>query len=129
MLYNLEEVWRRKNESLTGNKLLPLPGTVQDFIEFLGADSLEQVEILDFTGLEQLPRVWDELVNCGGRREGDEEIVWTWSTRKKRKNFSGRGKNYNVAAMEALIVWWELITRRKQQSDRSSPIYKILDML
>ena len=111
---SLQELWKRRN----------LPGTIDDFVNFLGAQNQEQLETMDFVEMEHLPGVKDRhLVSCGGTYlKAFNKFKWLWTTaedaqyQRAGENFTDRGETYDAAALSALVVYWELLTYRKKQS-------------
>jgi hypothetical protein len=110
---NLNAIWEERS--------FPLPGTIEDFVQYFGVGSQEEMESMDFTEIEMLPRVNElELISCGGRYErGRETYYWTWDApnpAKGNEEFIGSGKTYNEAAISGLVIYWELNTLRQKQS-------------
>jgi len=98
-----------------------MPGTIDDFVNFLGVESQEKLESMNFMELEKLQGVTDNhLINCGGNYSiGLEQFYWKWKIVKKSKDlkageeFDGRGKTYDEAALNGLLAYWQLLTYRK----------------
>lgn len=121
---DLKKTWEKSLVGRTWRKRkTPLPGTIDDFVKFLGAESQEEVEAMNFTQMEKLPGVvGNNLINSRGHfRQGLENFHWTWETTEKGPNhasgeaFYGRGQTYDEAALRGLVVYWELTTYRKKQ--------------
>ena len=116
-MVSLKEIWKKRKRNY------PLPGSIDDFVDFLGAQNQEQLETMDFTKMEQLPGVKDNVRSCGGNYlPAFDKYSWRWTAsrdgryQKAEENFLGRGGTYNEAALRGLLVYWELITFRKKQS-------------
>jgi len=119
--FNLTNIWK--------DRKAPLPGTIDDFLEFVGAASQAELEDMNFESLEQLPGLKDNaitkntLISEGGSyRIGRENYVWNWIIPEDGffeagEKFDGIGGTYNEAAIRGLVTYWELTTLRKQQGN------------
>ena len=104
------------------NKAIPFPGTADDFLAWLGISKTE-FETYRFDQLEQIKKVKEMGFKFIGARRHADKITFSIRTdRNKRvaglrtdtdENFTGRPMdNYNDACRAAIIVVWEMITRR-----------------
>lgn len=118
----LKKIFNRGCQKKANGEWIPYPGTLDDFLDWLGVDSANRVENLNFAELENLPNIKKYgLIPLGGSHHIGK-IQFRWMTTKNKiveglnekeiKYFIGIGKNYNQAALLALIIVWELITRR-----------------
>ena len=104
------------------NKAIPFPGTYNDFLKWLNI-SKKAFESYRFDQIENRECVKKlGLIFIGARKHADKVVFQIRTTRHKKVKglrtdkdevFTGRPMdNYNDACKAALIVVWEMITRR-----------------
>ncbi len=99
----LQEVWENKQPEC-------LPGSINDFMEFIGSDK-DAIQGMDFFCLINL--VKEKIKDCGSFTDNTSDLlIWRWQYGET--TIEGRGKSLIEAALDGLIDCWIIFMARKE---------------
>lgn len=102
-------------------EIIPYPGTVQDFLKWVGNTDQKAVEAMKFDELELLPAMKKyHIESVGAGRWHSNLKKWSFVIKEESTNLRRSEEfqskpmlDYNNAFLSGLILIWEMITRRR----------------
>lgn len=112
-MFFLKNLWAKKRGLF--------PGKISDFINFLGAESIQQVEKMKCEELMNLPVVKSHQLTVLDEKTGNDGQLFSWCWQCLICGgvvcMEGVGTSYQEAALCGLVVYWSFYVIRHQVSN------------
>jgi hypothetical protein len=116
--FDFDELWKR--EPALGDKIIGWPDTKENFFDFIGVESQEELETIQGNDLQnfKLP-IRGQYSYRIAMEHRNEQCHWTWKTTEPGEfweqgaMFSGSSYTIHLAACRALLGMWELVVYRR----------------